>query len=240
MSRNATSESWRNLYRIGGAAPLIALAFYLSQLLLLIPGETYPATPQGWFELFQRSKLLGLFVLNALDIVSIALLGTMFLALYIALREVNPSPVTIAAFFAFLGIAVFVSTRAQLVSATLSLSDQYAAATTEAQRAQLVAAGWATYAPIRVTHETIGFLFIAVAGLILSVVMLQSEAFDKVTAYVGIVAALFTVANDVSVVIAPSLATGLMPINGLLWTAWWLLVSRSLFKLAKDVGRSRR
>lgn len=234
MNQRAESESWRNLYRVGGTAPLIALAFYLSQFLLLFAGDIYPTTPQGWFELFQRNKLLGLFVLNALDIISIALLGTMFLALYVALRGINPSYMTIAIFFAFLGIAVFVSTRAQMVSATLSLSDQYAAATTEAQRARILAAGQAVQAPIRATHETIGFLFTVVAGLIVSMVMLRSDTFGKVTAYVGIVAGIFTFANDASIVIAPSLATILMPINGLLWLIWWLLISRGLFRLARS------
>ncbi|MBN1136721.1 MAG: hypothetical protein JXM73_09045 [Anaerolineae bacterium] len=44
----------------------------------------------GWFALFQHSKLLGLFTLNALDILSIALMGVMFLALYAALKHADP------------------------------------------------------------------------------------------------------------------------------------------------------
>ncbi|MBN1580497.1 MAG: DUF4386 family protein [Anaerolineae bacterium] len=239
MNTKTDDSQWKTLYRVGGAAPLIALAFYLSQFLIFFSNETYPTTPEGWFVLFQHSKLLGLFFLNVLDVFSIALLGTMFLALYIVLRQFNPSLMAIAAFFSFLGVAVFCSTRAAAVSATLSLSDQYAAATTEAQRFQILAAGQAIHAPIRATVETAGFFFMAAAGLIISVVILHGKSLSRVTAYVGILASLVTFANDISIVVAPSLATILMPINGLLWLVWWLLISRGLFRLARDISKVR-
>jgi hypothetical protein len=239
VNAEARERTWKSLYRIGAVAPLIALALYLSQFLLVFSGETYPTTPEGWFALFRRSRVLGLFVLNALDILSMALLGIMFLALYVALSRTHRSAMAIATFLAFLGIAVFVSTRAGMVSATLALSEEYAVATTEAQRSQIVAAGQAIHAPVRATSETIGFLFTAVAGLIISIVILRGETFGKVTAYVGILAGLFTIANDVSIVVVPSLAAILMPINSLLWTVWWLLISRGLFRLGRSDSKTR-
>jgi hypothetical protein len=230
--------TWKTLYRIGGVAPLIVLVFYSSQFLVSFSGETYPTTPEGWFALFQRSRILGLYFLNALDVLSIALLGTMFLALYVALKETHPSLMAIAAFLAFLGIAVFVSTRAAMVSATLSLSDQYAAATTEAQRSQILAAGRAIHAAGRATPETTGFFFTAIAGLIISIVLLRGGSFGRATAYVGILASLVTFANDMSIVLAPSLAAILMPINGLLWLIWWLLISYGLVKLGRNASKA--
>jgi hypothetical protein len=117
----------------------------------------------------------------------------------------------------------------------LPLSDQYAAATTEAQRAALLAAGEALNALGTAMPETIGFLFMAVAGLIISLVILRGETFDKTTAYVGILAGVITFVNDISVVIAPSIADILMPINGLFWLVWWIMVSWGLFRLGKAV-----
>jgi hypothetical protein len=235
----AGRAGWRGLYRAGGTAPLVASVFYLSQFLIFFSGEAYPTTPQGWFDLFQRNRILGLFFLNALDIISVSLLGVMFLALYVALRRTYPSSMAIGAFFAFLGIAVFVSARANMVAATLSLSETYATVTTEAQRSQLVAAGWAIQAPGRATPETIGFLFIAVAGMIASTVMLRSGTFSRLAAYVGISAGMMTLANDVSVVVAPSVAAVLMPINGLLWLVWWLMMSRGLLRLGRSASKLR-
>jgi hypothetical protein len=239
MNTESGEPNWRILYRAGATAPLIALAFYLSQFAIVFSGATYPTTPEGWFVLLQHSKLLGLFFLNALDVISIALLGCMFLALYVALRHTHPSITAIAAFFALLGIAVFVSSRTDAVSATLSLNDQYAAAATEAQRSQVVTAAQAVFAPTRATPETAGFFFVAVAGLLFSLVTLRSAKLSRVAAYVGLLAGLVTVADDISVVVAPMLTAFLMPINGLLWLVWWLLISRGLFRLA-GTSRAKR
>ncbi len=85
------NAKWKTLYRAGALAPLIALVLYSSQFILLFFGEPFPATVAGWFALAQRNRLLALWYLNALDIVSFALLGIMFLALYVALRRVCPS-----------------------------------------------------------------------------------------------------------------------------------------------------
>ena len=225
-------SEWKTLYKVGGVAPLITLAFYLSEMFIMIFGEPYPTTTEDWFLLFQRSKLLGLFYLNAPDIFSIALLGVMFLALYIALRRVNASCMAIAALFALIGVVVFIVPRVATLSAA-SLSDQYAAAATEAQRGQILAAGEALNALGVPTPQTTGFLFMAVAVLIISVVMLRSEYFGKATAIVGILASLLTFADDTSLVLAPSLAGMLMPISGVVWILWWLLISRGLFRLGK-------
>ncbi len=228
----AKDAAWKSLYRVGAVAPLIALAFYVIQIVAIILGGPYPTGITDWLSLFQRSKVLGLLYLNALDVFSIAILGLMFLALYVALRQTNESYMAIAAFFALLGIAVFVASRADVVSASLSLSDQYAAAT-EAHRAQILVAWRATAAPVCATIQTTGFLFTAAAGLIISAVMLRSKVFGKATAYVGILAGAVTFADYACIVVAPAVANILMPVAGLLWLVWWVLVSRGLFRLGK-------
>ncbi|MGC9397416.1 MAG: hypothetical protein ACP5J4_21430, partial [Anaerolineae bacterium] len=93
--------NWKSLYYVGGVAPFVTLVFYLSEL-LFISWDNYPTSMEAWFALFQRSKLLGLFYLNALDIISVALLGVMFLALYVVLRKTHPASMVIATFFGLL------------------------------------------------------------------------------------------------------------------------------------------
>jgi hypothetical protein len=236
----ATDAKWKRLYRLGALAPLVTLAFYLTEVLAIIfgelAGEPYPIAAGDWLSLFQRSKILGLLYLNALDVFSVAILGVMFLALYVALRRTSESYMAIAALFAFVGIAAFVSSRADAVSASLALSGQYAAAMTEPQRAQVLVAWQAAEAPVRATPQALGFLFIAVAGLITSAVMLQGKAFGKVTAYVGILAGVVTFADQMCIIVVPSIAGILMPIDGLLWLIWWILVSRGLFRLQRGIS----
>ena len=233
VDKQTAHAKWSTLYRAGAVAPLIALALYLSQFIILIFGDPYPTTTEGWFALFQRSKLLGLWYLNALDIVSWALLGIMFLALYAALRRVRPAWMLIALYCALLGVVVFIVPRVLTVS-VVTFSDLHAAATTEAQRTMYLTAGEILSHVSTDTPQTLGFLFMAVAGLIISVVILRSQSFGKAAGYVGIVGFVVALGNYTSWLIAPSIAAVLMPINGLLWLIWWLMMSVGLFRLAKD------
>jgi cell division protein FtsW (lipid II flippase) len=162
----------------------------------------------------------------------------MFLALYVALRHVHPARMLTALYFAVLGAATFIVPRT-LHLALLPLSDLYAAATSEAQRTIYLAAGEGLSQVSTATPQTLGFLFMAVAGLITSLVILQSQSFGKVAAYVGIVGFFAALANFTARLIAPAIAPVLMSINGLLWVAWWILISVALFRLARVTSEER-
>jgi hypothetical protein len=225
-----TNPNWKTLYRVGGAAPLLTLAFYTSEF-ALIDWKTFPASTEEWFLLFRQSKLLGLFYLNALDILSITLLGVMFLALYAALRKTNESVMTVAAFFSLLGVVAFVVPRIAMLS-LVTLSDQYAVATTEAERMRLLAAGETLGSLGAATPQTVGFFFMSIGVVLVSMVMLQGKTFSKVTAWFGILASLFTFADDISLVLAPTLSTPLMVASGLFWLPWWVMIGVGLLRLA--------
>jgi hypothetical protein len=225
-------NQWTTLYRAGAIAPLVALICYLSQFLILAFFPPFPTDIEGWFTLFQHSKLLGLWYLNALDILSIALLGTLFLALYKALKDASPSWMVIALYLALLGVVVFVVPRALTLSVAV-LSDRYAAATNEAQRTLFLAAGEALSSLITATPQTLGFLFMAAAGLIVSAINLRSLVFGRAASYLGIAAFVVALANYVTWLLVPSVTGFLAPINGLLWLVWWLMMSFGLVKLAR-------
>jgi hypothetical protein len=89
------------------------------------------------------------------------------------------------------------------------------------------------------TNQTVGFFFIAVASLIISVVILRSKRFSRATAYVGILASTLTFADDISTIVAPSISAILMPTNLLLWVVWWILVSRGLFILSQTTSEAQ-
>ncbi len=241
MNQAAAAETigtrWKGLYRVGGAAILITLGLYLTELIVFsVVNRPFPATMNDWFSLFQESKLLGLFYLNSLDMVSIALMGPMFLALYVALRQENETWMTVAVFFALLGIPVFIAPRSTSL-AMLSLSDRFAGATTEAQRAQILTVGEAATLG-QPTPQTMGFLFIAVAVLIISVVMLRSRIFGKATASVGMLSGLLTMIGFISVAVAPPVADFLMVTGMAPWAIWWILIARRLLWLGRPESKS--
>ena len=101
----------------------------------------------------------------------------------------NKGFATMAVAFALVGAVVYAVTNSAFPM--LTLSNQYASATTDAQRSVLLAAGQAAlasgYNP-GALYQSAGFylslMFMALATLIMSVVMLRSN-FGKITGYVG-------------------------------------------------------
>jgi hypothetical protein len=120
-----TDSRWKSLYKVGGAAALIVLVLFLVGIVGVITVARQPTAASSWFTPFQNNWLVVLFKLNAgfsevqpdllqvvnlLDIVIMALFGTMFLALYVALRRTSKTWSIVAASLPFLGIAVFLIT----------------------------------------------------------------------------------------------------------------------------------
>jgi hypothetical protein len=170
-----------------------------------------------------------------LEIPGYALFVPMFLAIYVAIRRVNESYMVIATILAIIGITVFLTTNNPFT--LLSLSNQYAAATTDAQRSLFLAAGQAIIAN---TNQrafggfNMGLLFMSVAGLIVSFVMLRSNIFSKATAYVGILAFTISLAEYFRLVLVPSELILLLIIaiaSGLLLLIWLILVGIRLLQL---------
>ena len=245
-------SEWKSLYRVGAVAALIAGILFRRNLAAeigLFSQYTAPVTVSDWFALLQSNRLLGLAFLNVFDLVNYALVGLMFLALYAVLRRDNKSYMAIATTLGCVGIAVYFASNTAF--SMLSLSDQYAAATTEAQRDTLLAAGQAMLAINRFSslgaHPGAGgylsLLLIAVAGMITSVVMLRSAVFNRATAYVGILAAALDLAYCVAYAFVPAadselLAVYFIPAAGLLLMIWHILIGRRLYRLGRLEGET--
>jgi hypothetical protein len=253
LTNAETSDSgWKSLYRVGGVAALIAGILFRRNIAAeigLFSHYTPPVTVSNWFALLQSNRLLGLAFLNIFDLVNYALVGLMFLALYAVLKRANKSAMAIATTLGFVGIAVYFASNTAF--SMLSLSDQYAAATTEVQRTMLLAAGQAMLAINRFSspgaHPGAGgylsLLLIAVAGMITSVVMLRSAVFNRVTAYVGILASAFDLAYCLAYAFVPAadsdlLAICFIPAAGLFLMIWHIMVGWRLYQLGRLEGKA--
>ncbi len=244
--------AWKGLFRLGGIAALVAgLVFrrnlgaeltLLKQSGIINAGPmTPPATVPTWFTLLQSNPLVGLTWLNVFDLVNYALVGLMFLALLAALRRTSQSSMVIAAALGLVGIAIYFASNQALP--LLSLSHQYAAVTTAAQRVPLLAGGQALLDISRLSSpgRYLSLLFIAIAGLLTSIVMLRSKAFNRTTAYVGILASAFDLAYCLAIVCVPAvdgelLAVCFIPAAGLFLMIWHILIGRRLYQLGRLAG----
>jgi hypothetical protein len=226
-----TADSRRHwLFRIGDAAALFGAAIIPIQLVIFIVWGQ-PDTAIGWFAMFQDNKLAGLLAFELLFVVNAAVGIATTLALYVALRRVNESLMAIALVLGLVEAVALIVARPALEM--LYLSEQYAAATTDAQRAKFLAAGEAMWATYNGTAFHVGYNFFSVYLLIVSVVMLRSSIFGRVTAYVGLLAAILNWGLYV-----PKIGIFLSILSVFPFFAIWnVLIVRRLFQLGRGVSK---
>lgn len=216
----------KGLYKVGGVATPIMAVFIPIQI-IIFPIWPPPSTVIGWFTLFQNNRLLGLFDMDLLLIVDQVLMGLVLLALYTALRRTSQSFMAIALILGLVGIATYFASTSTFEM--LSLSNQYAAATTEAQRSTFLAAGQAMLVNWQGTAFDVAYILEGVALLIIAVIMLRSNIFSKVTAYLGILMGILILVPPPAGAIGLLFSLGsLVPLE-----IWDILIARRLFQLAK-------
>ncbi|MFC2032683.1 hypothetical protein ACFLUS_04930 [Chloroflexota bacterium] len=220
-----TNSTWKTLYKVGGTAALITAVFIPIQIIVFIVSPP-PSSVTDWFALFQRNPLLGLLDMDLLLVTDNVLAIPIFLAFYIALRRASRSIMTIAASLAFIGIAAYFASNTAFNM--LSLSNQYVAAITEAQRSMLLAAGQAMLANYTGTAFQLSYVLGAVALITISVVMLRSNIFGKVTAYLGIAANVIALGLYV-----PTIGVYISIFSVLFLWVWYILIARKLFQLGQ-------
>jgi hypothetical protein len=141
---------------------------------------------------------------------------------------------------ALLGVGIFLATNNPF--SMLSLSNQYAVATTAAQRSALLAAGQAVLAQTNqraVGGFNVGLFLISVAGLIVSWAMLRSSLFGRSTAYLGMVAYALALADYLRQALTSSVVITLLVVllGALFLMIWYVLVGRRLYQLGRPGRR---
>ncbi len=130
---------------------------------------------------------MGLRDLGLLNILFYALDIPIFFALFIAHRKSSQTLAALAMIVSFIGVAVFYATNRAF--AMLDLSNQFALATSEAQRSILAAAGQAMLS-VGQSHTPgtfLAFFLSESASLMVSAVMLRGKLFSKANVYVGFI-----------------------------------------------------
>ena len=222
----ADDSVWKSLFKVGAVAALTVLVLMSIQIVVFIIWPP-PSTVIGWFNLFQTNKLVGLLDMDLLLIVDYALLGLVFLALWAALKRFNQSFMAIALILELVGITTYFASTAAFEM--LSLSNQYAFATTDAERSVLLAAGQVMLAIWQGTAFNVSYIISAIALLIVSVIMVRSSIFSKVTAYLGILASLLMFVPPT----AGSIGVFLSLISLIPTAIWLILIARKFFQLGR-------
>lgn len=231
MSQAMPDTNWRPLYRVGGLAALITAVLIPTQIIVFIVWPPpFEGTASEWFSLFQDNWLLGLLSLDLLLLVDYILLVPIVLALYVALRRASESLMAVATALYFVALAVYFASNTAFEM--LSLSEGYAAATTDAQRAVYLAAGQTMLATFEGTAFQVSYVLASVAGIMIGAVMLRSKVFGRVAAFalilgdvIGLGLYIPTIGIFLSVISVP-----------ILWV-WYVLITRRFFQLGSGVSR---
>jgi hypothetical protein len=233
---------WHSIYILGGIAALSAVLVGLIEIVItfLPGGNTTQESVIDWFLLFQANPFMGLRNLGLLNIFLNALGILTFLALYAAHRKDSNRPyATLAMVISFIGVGVFFSTNRAFPM--LALSNQYAAAASDAQRAMLEAAGQSMLS-VGQSHTPgtfLGFCLLEIAGALISFVMLRSKIFSKVAAYAGMLGfGSLLVFEFFSSFVSGLDATAMIlaMFGGLLSMVWYVLIALRLFQLGQDAS----
>jgi hypothetical protein len=234
-------SGWRSLYYVAGAAALLALGVNVLDIVvgfgeteLVIAGSQ---TALDWFARYQESRFKGLYLLGILNIVYTVFLIPVYAGLFAAHRHTHGLYAALAMAFYCIGAAIYISNNAAIPM--LVLSEKYASAGVDAQRAIFAAAGEAVlaYGEDFTPGAFTGMFLEVVAAVAVSLVMLRGAVFGRRTAWAGIIGfallTIFTVWATFVPVLYEIAFYGFGMIGGLFALAWFVLVARRFFQLGR-------
>jgi hypothetical protein len=231
-----TNDNWKSLYKTCGWVAWILLAYSLGTMFIMFVLGAPPTTPAETFKMLEENKLVGLLRLDLLTVlVYMPLFYLLFLGFYVALKKTHSVSAAIVMLLGCAGVTLFLATPS--VFSWLALSDKFAAATGEAQKTLLLAAGEAILVS-DMWHGTgaiIGAILIQVSTTLISIAMLSSNAFRKSTAYVGVDTHGLDLARLLLGFFLPSVGFGLMAIAGTLYLIWFPMLARDFFRLGRVI-----
>lgn len=227
-ARSESDRSWSTLYRIGGVAGLLFVGLVVIPLVLLATAPIPPVEGAPLLTYIADHKAVYLTQLICFVGLSVPAL-IVFTALGVALKGVDKS---IALVGAVLGVGSEVvalalgSSPQSLHGGLVGLSDSYASAATDADRAGLADAAEAL---IAATNAVSWAGVLTAAGiLVLSALMGRSE-FGRALAVLGVITgALGIVSEALRPMIGPAYI-----VYGLLLPVWFGLVARTLLRLGR-------
>jgi hypothetical protein len=232
---NANSP-WRITLWLGGLSSIILLGYSLATMMVMVFVGPPPERITECFTMLNENRFFGLLRLDILTVFIMPFYYLLFYGIYNALKKTHKEMAAISTILVFAGLTLFLATPS--VFSYLNLSDKFAAAVSEVEKNQLLAAGQAILAS-DMWHGTgalIGGMLLQTGALLFSFLMLKQNIFSRLTAYTGIATHGLDLAHILIGFIIPAAGNMLMAIAGPLYLIWFPLVGARLYKLSKLPG----
>lgn len=201
---------WDWLYKLSGLAALVVGVLFLIPVIDLILTRLQPATINGPLSLFQNNWLVLIFKLHA------GFKGVQSNSLYV----LNFLDITILVLAGAMFLGLYVALRrTNKIWPIVALAQPFLGAL------------------IFMATKTAGRSGLMGAGLVISIVMLRSKIFNKVTAYLGILSSILLLVGDISLGIVHSYIIAILTgIGFMLMTVWFFLIAQRLIQLGQGVS----
>jgi hypothetical protein len=186
-----------------------------------------PSTVEDFFALFQTNPLLGLVDLDLLLTLDYLVMVPFYLALTVVISRVAPAWGSLALVAGMFSGILFIVSREATFSMWM-LSNQYVAASSATDRAELLATGRTLLTFYDGGTFSTSYILGAISTLLFSIAMVRHRVFGRLPGLVGVVTGLTMLipANAGPVGLALALVS-LIPT-----TAWLILLSRHLVREA--------
>lgn len=223
-------SAWGPLYKLGAVSAVGIVVLMVFQMVVFIIAQPPSFAPNheaavAWFALLERQPLLGLLHLDALLLVNYVFVVLLFLALFFSLRRRRPIETLIS--FVLIAIATAVYFTSNPAFTMLALADQYAVATSDVARMELLAAAQSTLAIYHGTPFDVAYVLSAIAGILICSAMFSTSVFGRPTAVIGLVMYAMNMIPPTAGTLGMVLSIGsLLPL-----AVWLILVARRLWRL---------
>jgi hypothetical protein len=249
VNHHIPDTGYKHLYRIGAYAALIAVILIRRNLgveymtfngfgIFDVPAA-WPVRAEDWYILLNKNWYIGLILLDFFDVINYILVGLLFLALFSILHRSNNGLMLMAASFSLMGITVNIVSNHAL--AMLSLSHQYASAVTDTERSIILSAGESLLtlnnpgATFQGTGYYVSLFLVLLAGLLISIVMLDDKVFSKATAVIGLLANGIGLGYFLTLILLPAFIWLPPSLSALFRITWYVLIAIKLLKIAKGL-----
>jgi hypothetical protein len=220
-SAQAGDSRWRSLYRISAVAAVISVVVIPLSIAVFF---VWPLWPDNILAAIQQDWLAGLMGLDFMYLFSNVFAIPFFLVVYVTLKEVDEGWALIALVLGLLGLVCLVPARP--IPEMFALSDQYAAAATDAERAIYLVAGESMLTHFHGVAYHAHYILGSASLLVSSFLMLRSVTFSRAIAYVGIVTNIVVFGLYV-----PEIGVWISMLSVVGYLIWYILIARRLFQL---------
>jgi hypothetical protein len=234
QARENTIPNWNKLYKISAISALSQLVIVITYFIIIATLGGRPVTVEEYFTVMQNNRLVGLLRGDIMNLLIIIPYLGLFPGLYLALKRVNPIGSAVATLLTFIAVILCFASNSDF--SMMHLSDQYAMATSEAHRSQLLAAGEAIIASDmwNSTGSYISGIFLQGSGVLISAIMLRSKNFSKVTAFAGILGNGFDLLQHILHPFLPATSEIVLRIAGPFYLSWFPMMVRDFLRMRQS------